>query len=361
MNGLSEVVVVENFIKYGTIEQIIMIPGKSCCILTFSDINESVKAYNECSGLLNIAQNNRPVILSFCSNIPPKYLKNILHEMPSGLLILNDFVDKDEEDLLLNLCKFDNSHYASNLKFRKVEHYGYEFRYDINNVDKDEPLKETIPNESNFLWGRLTEQLDLDFKPDQLTVNYYSPGQGIPCHIDTHSAFEDPIISLSLGSSIVMEFKHSDGRHSSILLPQRSLAIMSGESRYDWKHGIIPRHLDVIQTDGQLNTFYRKHRTSFTFRKIRRSECNCIYKDNCDTYINKTVNVDNKLAVELEKTHVYNVYENIATHFSETRYKPWPKVLEFVQSLEVGAILVDVGCGNGKYLDLRDDIIQVNY
>lgn len=351
--------VAENFLKYGTIERITMIPGKSVSIVTYKDVESSINAYDNCSGILNIAQNNRPVILSFCDNIPCKYLKTVTGDLPPGLLIVNNFITEDEENLLLLLCKFDDNHYGSNLKFRKVEHYGYEFLYTINNVYKDQPLDQMIPKECNFLWQRLKENSDIDFTPDQLTVNCYSPGQGIPSHVDTHSAFEDPIISLSLGSPIVMDFKHNDGRHLPILLPQRSLTIMSGESRYDWKHGITPRHLDVVQIDGQLNVFYRKQRTSFTFRKIRHNECNCTYVDNCDTYIDKKVNVDNKLAVELEKTHVHNVYENIATHFSRTRYKPWPKVLDFVQMLEMGSILVDVGCGNGKYLGHRNDIVQV--
>jgi hypothetical protein len=50
--------------------------------------------------------------------------------------------------------------------------------------------------------------------------------------VDTHSAFEDPILSLSLGSSVVMEFRHQDGRVIPVLLPQRSLLIMSKEARY---------------------------------------------------------------------------------------------------------------------------------
>ena len=35
--------------------------------------------------------------------------------------------------------------------------------------------------------------------PDQLTVNEYQLGQGIRRHVDTHSAFEESICSLSLG------------------------------------------------------------------------------------------------------------------------------------------------------------------
>ena len=54
---------------------------------------------------------------------------------------------------------------------------------------------------------------------------------GIPNHIDTHSAFDSPILSLSLGSDVVMEFKR-ESQHLSVLLPQRSLLIMDGEARY---------------------------------------------------------------------------------------------------------------------------------
>lgn len=62
---------------------------------------------------------------------------------------------------------------------------------------------------------------------------------GIPPHVDTHSAFEDPILSLSLGSSVVMEFRHQDGRAIPVFLPRRSLLIMSEEARY--KHTVTPQ------------------------------------------------------------------------------------------------------------------------
>jgi len=33
----------------------------------------------------------------------------------------------------------------------------------------------------------------------------------------------------------------------------------------------------------------------------------------------------------MEKEHVYDVYDKIAPHFSHTRYKPWPKVKQFLE------------------------------
>lgn len=35
---------------------------------------------------------------------------------------------------------------------------------------------------------------------------------------------------------------------------------------------------------------------------------------------------DKSLPLELQKKHVYEVYDKIAPHFSHTRYKPWPKI-----------------------------------
>jgi SAM-dependent methyltransferase len=51
-----------------------------------------------------------------------------------------------------------------------------------------------------------------------------------------------------------------------------------------------------------------------------------------------------------EEEFVHNTYENIAGHFSNTRYKPWPKVDSFLNSLPPHSLVLDIGCGNGKYL-----------
>ncbi|KAM0329125.1 hypothetical protein ACHAQA_004421 [Verticillium albo-atrum] len=55
-------------------------------------------------------------------------------------------------------------------------------------------------------------------------------------------------------------------------------------------------------------------------------------------------------AATYESTHVHAVYEAIAPHFSATRHKPWPRVASFLDALPPGAVGLDIGCGNGKYL-----------
>ncbi|KAI2625506.1 uracil-5--methyltransferase TRM9 [Xylaria nigripes] len=56
-----------------------------------------------------------------------------------------------------------------------------------------------------------------------------------------------------------------------------------------------------------------------------------------------------------EQEHVHGVYESIAGHFSSTRYKPWPFIASFLRErVTPGSVGLDVGCGNGKYLGVRE-------
>ncbi|KAK9240343.1 S-adenosyl-L-methionine-dependent methyltransferase [Lipomyces kononenkoae] len=61
-------------------------------------------------------------------------------------------------------------------------------------------------------------------------------------------------------------------------------------------------------------------------------------------------------ALNLEQTHVHAIYDQIAPHFSQTRYKPWPVVQRYLESRPRGSIGLDIGCGNGKYLSVNPEI-----
>lgn len=60
-----------------------------------------------------------------------------------------------------------------------------------------------------------------------------------------------------------------------------------------------------------------------------------------------------------EVTYVHDVYNEIASHFSQTRYKPWPIVEKFLTLRPKYSIGLDVGCGNGKYLNVNKDILII--
>jgi len=78
---------------------------------------------------------------------------------------------------------------------------------------------------------------------DQLVVNDYAPGRGIPAHVDA-PLFADTIISISLGSSCVMEFSKESGEVEQLFLEPMSALVIAGEARHEWKHGIPGRMID---------------------------------------------------------------------------------------------------------------------
>ncbi|XP_067419083.1 probable tRNA methyltransferase 9B isoform X2 [Emydura macquarii macquarii] len=66
-----------------------------------------------------------------------------------------------------------------------------------------------------------------------------------------------------------------------------------------------------------------------------------------------------KEASQLEREHVHNVYEKIAPHFHDARYKAWPKVQQFLSDQEPGSLIADIGCGNGKYLHINSQTYKL--
>ena len=48
-------------------------------------------------------------------------------------------------------------------------------------------------------------------------------------------------------------------------------------------------------------------------------------------------------AEALEQEHVHNVYDQTAHYFKDVRYRAWPKVRQFLSSLEPGSIVADIG------------------
>ncbi|KAK2532984.1 Alkbh8 [Columba livia] len=347
-NGMSRQQLLKIVEEYGLVETLLMPPNKPYSFVKYGTTEEAKKAFDALNGKEVTLEDFGQNIVLYINFVEKVFCKNAVPtSLPPGLMVIENIISPEEEKRMLESIDWvgdeDTQNAQQTLRHRRVKHFGYEFCYDNNNVDKDKPL----------------------------------PG-GIPPHIDTHSAFEDEIISLSLGAEIVMDFKHPDGHTVAIMLPRCSLLVMAGESRYLWTHGITPRKYDVIQASElgrkvgtitadvrDLTLNRRETRTSFTFRKVRRSPCNCIYPSVCDSQkghqrqLQPSFPHNEMEASKLEQEYVHQVYEEIARHFSSTRHSPWPRIVEFLKSLPKGSIVADVGCGNGKYLGINEDLYMV--
>jgi len=88
--------------------------------------------------------------------------------------------------------------------------------------------------------------------PDSVSINEYLRTQAIDWHIDSLSS-GPVIIVLSLLSSAKMGLRNTKtNENQTIILPQRSLLILSEEHRYEWEHCVHP---------------VEDHRFSIVFRK----------------------------------------------------------------------------------------------
>lgn len=64
--------------------------------------------------------------------------------------------------------------------------------------------------------------------------------------------------------------------------------------------------------------------------------------------------------INLSSTSIRSVYNNIAHDFSNTRtkYNIWSSVRIFIDSLGMGSLVADIGCGNGKNMQLRPSELE---
>lgn len=192
---------------------------------------------------------------------------------PPGALLHYDFISPElEQEVLQKLChELEWPHRSG----RRSLHYGYTFCYKTFKIDRD------IPYLSFPEWLVPLLPRGEPGRPDQVCIQHYPPGAGIPPHADTHSAF-DQLYSLSLGSAVMMQFCDSEsGEKLEADLPPRSMLQLAGDARLHWTHAIRARKTDPLP-DGTIRP--RQDRWSITYRWLREpAVCECGNEKLCDT------------------------------------------------------------------------------
>lgn len=173
----------------------------------------------------------------------------------AGLSLLGEYIDEAAEQELI--ATIDALPWDMTWE-RRRQSFGYSYG---RGGERPPP----IPDWGLALAERMQREKISDRRFDQMLINEYLPGQGIAMHRD-YEPFDRTVVSLSLLAECVMDFRRvADGRRESLLLPRRSLLVLTDEARYEWEHGIARRKSDRWQ--GQL--IRRARRISVTFRSSK--------------------------------------------------------------------------------------------
>jgi len=176
--------------------------------------------------------------------------------MIPGLRYVPAYLDAAEHDALLTAVDAGPWRNFG----RRMQIYGYS--YDIRKGGAYRV--DDLPSWALAVAGRLHRDGLMRDVADQLIVNDYPVGHGIPPHVDA-PLFTDTIVSISLSSSCIMEFTTDAGACEEQFLEPMSALVISGEARSGWKHAIASRDQDMW--DGRV--WPRTRRVSLTFRKMR--------------------------------------------------------------------------------------------
>lgn len=181
----------------------------------------------------------------------------------SGLTYIPNYIKVTEQNHLLNLIDQQVWSIESVESKRRIQQHGYRYEYK-NGILAASSYLGSLPDWAQSIAHQFYDDRLIATVPDQLTVNEYEPGQGLTSHVDCVSCFGNTIITLSLGSSYVMEFTHFQTKEiREILLLPGSLLILQGEARYIWQHSVAARTIDIYRG----KEFIRTRRISLTFRE----------------------------------------------------------------------------------------------
>ena len=169
-----------------------------------------------------------------------------------GLIIGEAFISPSQEASLME--QIDLAEWKSNGRGdRRIQHYGVHYDEEVRmyRVWEDSAVTPLPPfmqelmdqikqhaielfPEHYYLYGALGLS-----KRTAVFINEYLENDELAFHFDHPVTYEEVIVGVSLGAASWFRFKKEDAEHP-VLLKRRSIYFMSGSSRFEWQHGLIP-------------------------------------------------------------------------------------------------------------------------
>jgi len=183
-----------------------------------------------------------------------------------GLYLIRNFITKEEESKYLK--EIETAEWKLNRAgTRRIQMYGpwHDENYTHSEITKITPL----PQYSKEIAERITKicvpkfpQFNLasynlgNDNHTELFINEYLNEHELQFHHDHRSEYKEVIFGVSFISTVILCFKHNN-EELKVNLPPQSLYLMTGDSRFKYKHGMHKYSL----TDGDK-------RVSLTYRTI---------------------------------------------------------------------------------------------
>jgi len=159
----------------------------------------------------------------------------------AGLRYHEDLISEDaERSLVARLVAADLSPFRFHgwLGNRKTKSFGWRYDFDDSSFSPTDPIPDWLQPLREKA-AAFADSNPNDFV--QVLLARYDPGAGIGWHRD-RDAF-DQVVGISLGTPATLRFrrrKPGGFDRTSIEVEPRSAYLLSGESRWDWEHRILP-------------------------------------------------------------------------------------------------------------------------
>jgi alkylated DNA repair protein (DNA oxidative demethylase) len=161
-------------------------------------------------------------------------------KMPSGFSLHADLLT--EEDERRALAFFEGLPFASVMMRgrelrRQIASFGIAFGTNFQSL-KQAPTMPPVLRRLRTRAARVAGVYPPMFR--QALVQRYPPAAAIGWHRDS-DAFGETILGISFGSVAHLRFRHERlGKLAEVVLPQRSIYVLTGASRDEWQHSIAP-------------------------------------------------------------------------------------------------------------------------
>ena len=181
--------------------------------------------------------------------------------VPEGLFLTPDFITEAEELELISWL--DQQRWSTELS-RRTQYYGYQYNYTSRSVQTTVALSGPLLQlQQKFAAGGHNNLT-------QCIVNEYYRDQGIAPHIDLN-IFGPIIIGVSLSADTVMSFERCMNNGTEVFdcfLQRRSLVMLTGEARSQWKHSISRKVTYYDEHGIKITKPGDYRRISCTFRSV---------------------------------------------------------------------------------------------